>query len=250
MKRVIYTVLTGNYDLLAQPQAVDPSFDYVCFTDREGQDGVWKLRTIPFESANPILRARYAKLHPHLLLGEYDVSVFMDANLCIASAGFYGIVSACTADLAVLEHPERDCVYEELRYCYLKEKIGTCEAFAHLKRIKKLGMPRHKGLVETNILLRRHNREEIVALDECWWNLLLASRCTRDQLSFTPALHLTAVVPVLLFGKGLNARNVPYVKYSLHPKTGKENVPGKLNWANVSYRLRLGFRRFMLLWLK
>ena len=250
MKKVIYTVLTGNYDLLEQPQVIDPSFDYVCFTDREGREGAWELRTIPFDSPDPILRARYAKLHPHLLLPEYDLSVFMDANLCIAGSEFYGFVSACTAPLAVLEHPERDCVYDELRYCYLKEKIGTREAFAHRKRLREMDMPVHAGLVETNVVLRRHNLPEIVALDRCWWDLLLSSRCTRDQLSFTPALHRCSMVPALLLGPGLNARNVPYIKYVNHPRTGKENVPGKLTWANVSYRLRLGWRRFMLLWLR
>ena len=55
MKKVIYTVLTGNYDRLAQPEVVDSAWDYVCFTDKAGQDGVWKLREIPYASANPIL---------------------------------------------------------------------------------------------------------------------------------------------------------------------------------------------------
>ena len=245
-QQAIYTVLTGNYDLLAQPQVVDPSYDYICFTDRDGQDGVWQLRKIPFESANPVLRARYVKLHPHELLPEYDRSVYMDANLCIVSEDFYGKVSACGTDLAVLEHPERDCVYDELRYCYLKEKVGTQAAFAHLRRLREMGMPPHAGLAETNVLLRRHNKPEIIALDQRWWDLLLSSQCTRDQLCFTPALHLSALRPALLLGPGLNARNVPCIKYTLHPRTGKENTPGKLNWANASYHLRLGWRKLML----
>ena len=129
MKKVIYTVLTGNYDKLEQPRAVDSSYDYVCFTDKTGQDGVWKLREIPYQSDSAVLRARWAKLHPHALLPEYDLSVFMDANLCIASPIFYDQVAACKAPLALLEHPQRDCVYEELRYCYLKDKISTTVAF-------------------------------------------------------------------------------------------------------------------------
>lgn len=250
MRKVIYTVLTGDYDRLEQPRAVDAGYDYVCFTDQAGRKGVWQLREIPLASRNPVLRARYAKLHPHLLLPEYDLSVFMDANLCIASPEFYDVVAACKAEMAVLEHPERNCVYDELRYCYLKEKIGTRAAFAHLRRLKALGMPRHAGLYETNVLLRRHNQAAVVALDERWWALLLESACTRDQLSLTPALYVEKMCPSLLLAPGLNARNVPFIRYTLHPATGKERTPGKLNWANLRYRLCLGWRKLMLLCLK
>ena len=250
MRKVIYTVLTGNYDRLEQPRAVDSTYDYVCFADKAGRDGVWQLREIPFASKDPVLRARYAKLHPHLLLQEYDLSVFMDANLCIASPEFYDTIAACTAEMAVLEHPERDCVYEELRYCYLKEKIGTAAAFAHLRRLEAMGMPHHAGLYETNVLLRHHNTDAVIALDERWWGLLLESACTRDQLSLTPALFLEKWFPSLLLGPGFNARNVPYIRYTLHPSSGKERTPGRLNWSNLRYRLCLWFRKLMLLCLK
>ena len=71
MEKVVYTVLTGGYDRLEQPKVTDPEYRYVCFTDHAGTDGVWELREIPFEGS-PVLRARYAKMHPHLLLKEFD----------------------------------------------------------------------------------------------------------------------------------------------------------------------------------
>ena len=249
MKKVIYTVLTGNYDKLEQPRAVDSSYDYVCFTDKTGRDGVWQLREIPFASDSPIVRARWAKLHPHALLPEYDLSVFMDANLCIASPIFYDQVAACKAPLALLEHPQRDCVYEELRYCYLKDKISTTVAFSQWKKLKEMGMPAHAGLYETNVVLRRHNLPEVAALDQLWWELLLDSGGTRDQLALTPALYRLGMEPVLLLGPGLNARNVPYIRYTNHP-SAPERTPGKLNWANLKYNLRLGWRKTMLLCLR
>jgi len=271
MEKVIYTVLTGGYDRLEQPECVDPSFDYVCFTDRDGQEGVWQLRKIPYEGT-AVLRARWAKLHPHLLLPEYPVSVFMDANLCITGPAFYeelgkaqkepflrlaassgtpeGAFSPVFAPFAVLEHPERDCVWEELRYCYLKDKVGTRTAVRWYRALKRMGMPRHAGLAETNILLRAHNAPEVVAADEAWWKLLLASGGTRDQLCLTPALFQTGLRPWLLLGSGHCSRNVPYIRYTLHPATGRENVPGRLNWANVKYNLRLLWRKAVLPWLK
>lgn len=46
-KKVIYTVLVGGYDNLMQPQVIDDSFDYICFTDKSPQEDVeWLLLQI------------------------------------------------------------------------------------------------------------------------------------------------------------------------------------------------------------
>ena len=256
MRKVIYTCLTGGYDVLKQPAVTDSSFDYVCFTDdaSRGHDGIWELRPIPFE-ADAVTRARYAKLHPHTLLPEYEVSVFMDANLCISGEEFYAQVEyAISAGhlVAGLPHPQRDCVWDELRYCYLKDKLTTAQAFRHHRFLGRISMPRHAGLYETNVLLRFHNEPTVVALDTKWWELFSAC-CSRDQLTFTPALLLQGFkMPPHLFSKARCARNVPFVQYTLHPGTGSgaKNTPGRLTWGNIRYRLRLSWRQLCLLLLR
>jgi hypothetical protein len=247
-QKVIYTVLTGGYDHLQQPRVIDPDWDYVCFGDRDGQDGVWKLQRIPFEGSN-VMRARWAKMHPHVLFPDYSYSVFMDANLCVIGPEFYVKLNNAVP-LAILEHPQRDCVWDELRYCYLKDKVSTRTAVKWHRFLKKMDMPRHNGLAETCILYREHNYPGIVALDDLWWDYLVKSGGSRDQLCFTPALHKFGLVPVLLFGPGLNARNVPYIRYVNHPVTGPQNIPRKLNWANLKYNLRLLWRKAVLLCLR
>lgn len=268
--KVIYTVLTGGYDRLEQPLFTDPAYDYVCFTDRAGQDGVWQLREIPFEGS-PVMRARWAKMHPHILLPEYSFSIFMDANLCIAGPQLYSVTekphfgpflhvftsgkdsnlsfSAIFERFQLLEHPERDCVWEELKYCYLKDKVSTRTAIEWYRFLKAMGMPRHTGLAETNVLAREHNVPEVIALDNLWWEFLMCSGGSRDQLCLTPALYKLGLQPSLLLGPGLNARNVPFIKYVNHP-VAPGNVPGKLNWANLKYNLRLMWRKAVLLCLK
>ena len=251
-RKVIYTCLTGGYDRLEQPVAVAPDWDYVCFTDCDGQDGVWQLRKIPFDSPDPVVRSRYPKILPDRVLPEYDYSLYMDANLCITGEELYGFADKCIAtgvSFAQVQHPERDCVYEELRYCYLKDKIDTRTAFLLHRKWKAEGLPRHAGLYENNLIFRRHKITEARALDEAWWHAFSAG-VPRDQLCLQPIFLRHGIQPTLLLGEGLNARNVPFLQYTLHPATGKENTPGRLTWGNVRYRVRLAFRKAMLRLLK
>ena len=251
-RKVIFTCLTGGYDRLEQPAAVAPDWDYVCFTDTDGQDGVWQLRKIPVDSPDPVVRSRFPKILPDRVLPEYDYSVYMDANLCITGEEFYGLADKCIAagiSFAQVQHPDRDCVYEELRYCYLKDKIDIKTAFRLYRQWKDEGLPRHAGLYENNLIFRRHKITEARALDEAWWHAFSAG-VPRDQLCLQPIFLRHGIRPNLLLGEGLNARNVPYLKYTLHPPTGKENTPGRLTWGNVVYRLRLGWRKLMLNFLR
>lgn len=247
-KKVIYTALTGGYDLLRQPLVRMPGWDYVCFSDRDAQEGVWQLRKIPF-AGSPLRQARQVKLQPHRVLPEYEISVWMDANLCICRDAFYTAVekaleSGCL--LAGVPHPCRDCVFDELVKCYQSGRISWKEASRHLSRLIRMGMPRHFGLFETNVLLRAHRDPEIIALDNAWWDLFL--RCSsRDQLSFTPVLagrqggDFPPQTPALLFGPGRNARNVECIEYSVHPGGGGPAL------NPLSFRLRAQLSRLLLL---
>lgn len=251
-RKVIYTCLTGGYDRLEQPAALSPDWDYVCFTDTEGQDGVWQLRKIPFDDPDSVIRSRYPKILAHKVLLEYTYSIYLDANIRIMDAEFYRIADRLAADeicFAQVEHPDRDCLFDELRYCYLKDKVDTRTAFRLHRQWTAEGLPRHAGLYENNLILRRHNLTEVRALDEAWWAAFSAG-VSRDQLCLQPIFLRHGVHPALLLGKGLNARNVPFLQYTLHPRTGKENTPGRLTWGNLVYNLRLLFRKAMLPFLK
>ena len=94
MKRVIYTCITGGYDKLREPEAVDGDFDYICFTDAavSSEEGVWQIRPIPYSCEDPTRLSRYVKLLPHKVLGEYDESLWIDANIAIRGGGIYDAV--------------------------------------------------------------------------------------------------------------------------------------------------------------
>jgi hypothetical protein len=117
--------------------------------------------------------------------------------------------------LALIQHPSRDCVYDELCVCYTTARITWSQASKHLTYLLHTRMPRHFGLYETNVVFRKHLSNELIALDEAWW-ALFAQCSTRDQLSFTPVLQRASLTPVLFLGVGHSARNVAYISYHIH----------------------------------
>ena len=85
-KNVVYTCITGGYDTLTEPEFVSDGFDYVCFTDNvDLNSDVWEIRPLPKEtdSLSQVKKQRYVKLNPHLLLSDYDISIWVDGNVKI-----------------------------------------------------------------------------------------------------------------------------------------------------------------------
>jgi hypothetical protein len=240
-KIAIYTALVGNYDSLMQPAAVDPEFDYICFSDciKGPKVGVWEIRPIHFTSPNSTRMARYAKLQPHAVLPEYEYSVWMDANILIKGEEFYEKVNAKIAEgakMAFVPHPSRDCVYEEIAQCYRDVRIGFREALRQRRHLLAMGYPEHWGLMETNVVLRRHCDPDVVRISNDWWKEL-QNYTFRDQLSQMPVCWKEGLRPELLLGEGNNARNVPYLEVVQHSGRqqsdfkGLRRLPKKVQWT-------------------
>ena len=253
MRKVIYTSIVGNYDSLPQPLVVDESFEYVCFSNdiKEERVGVWQVRPIPYSNSDRTRLSRFVKLQPHLVLGDYDVSVWMDANIRITGDEFYRLVNERIEEgslVAQVPHPLRDCVYEEITECYKDVRIGLCDALRQKRHLREAGFPRHFGMMENNLILRRHNDPLVRRISDEWWKEYL-NYSIRDQLSLMPVCWKLGFRPDLLLGEGNNARNVPYLEIVRHPGRssvtdlkGLRRLPKKIQWnfriavANVLLR--------------
>lgn len=221
---VIYTCIVGAYDELLQPLVVEEGMDYICFVGKgelhPEKDGVWTVRELPFSLGDSTLDARYPKMHPHELLPEYDCSVWIDANVLVKD-GTLGrcarIKAAAGVKYSGVPHPSRDCVYEEAKKCrdmkYISwGKLFRIWAFLFLHRF-----PRHAGLMENNLIFRRHNDQDIIAFDEFWWSMVV-DFCRRDQISHGYCMRKFGIRADWLLGRGQNTRNNPGFEYRLHKK--------------------------------
>ena len=232
----------GGYDVLRQPASVDPSYDYICFSNDFSEDriGVWKIRKIPSSIVDPARLSRYVKILPHKALPDYDVSVWMDANIMIKDAVFYGYVEdkiESGSIVAQVPHPTRDCVYDDIVQCYKDLRLNLRNARRQYDHLREEGFPAHFGLMENNLIFRRHNAPEVISLSEAWWREYMSYSC-RDQFSLMPVYWRNGFIPETLLGIGLNARNVPFLNVQPHPSfiqtassKGFGRLPLKVRWT-------------------
>lgn len=194
-KFVIYTAVIGNYDEILQPQVIDDRFDYVLFSNeiREKQIGVWQVRPITYVNDIQTKIARYVKTHPEELLPEYEVSLWMDANIIISS----NVVYECFVKhydsgtlVATMKHTKWNCVYDEMFsvLCCMFEHEKVTLDWGHKLRIE--GYPTSNGLCETGVFYRRHSDERVKQFDQLWWNCI-CNYSRRDQFSVNYSLWKT-----------------------------------------------------------
>lgn len=223
-KIAIYTCIIGAYDELRQPRVLEEGFDFICFVGfgekHAERDGVWEIRELPLSSASgvPTLEARWGKMHPHELLPDYACSVWVDGNIALLDGSLYRaarLKAASGVQYSGVPHPDRDCTYDEARKC-LDMKYLT--PFSWLKVclfLRLQGLPRHAGLMESNLVFRRHLDPAVVAFDERWWGHIL-DLSRRDQLSLMPTLRKSGLCWDDRLLDGRNTRNHPGFEYLLH----------------------------------
>lgn len=187
-KKVIYTCITGGYDKIIEPKCTSEGFDYVCFTDNENfKSDIWDIRPLPDETSGltTVKKQRYVKTHPHILFEEYDVSIWVDGNIEIKGNLNKFVEKNIKEDCSVFvpTHPSRNCIYMEEKAVLTIRKDKKENTRPQIERYKSEGFPAHNGLLQSNILLRKHNDEDCIALMEDWWKEIERGS-HRDQLSF------------------------------------------------------------------
>ena len=183
-KIVIYTCITGDYEIPIDDFNKKDGYDYVLFSDAPIETNCWKNVVVNFEGAelNNAKKQRWVKTHPHKLLGNYDLSVYVDANTSIDDKLYNYIKSNETYDITFKEHPSRDCIYDEIKEVVLRGKELQAVAEPIYNNYKSLGFPEHYGLYEANVIIRKHNNKSVIDLMEYWWSEIL-NNSHRDQLS-------------------------------------------------------------------
>lgn len=166
----IYTAFARNYGRLRPIEFSSPGYDFVAFSDRAVEVDGWKVLPINYIHKNPLRSERFIKLHPHLYFSDYDVSIWIDADIQ-PGGDIAGFIEAVSQDvyLAACSHPQRECIFKEITACVQRQEPDSNILLEQQARYERQGFPERAGLWQTDLLVRRHNDPRCIRLMNEWW---------------------------------------------------------------------------------
>ncbi len=192
----VYTCLYGGYETLTvQPVRNNSSIDWICFTDdptlaeRFPTSG-WDIRVMPPAITDDMARSsRHPKLCPHLYLGEYDGSLYIDNSITLLERPETLLERYLTPaviegiDFVCLAHSHRESVLDE--FLRVEEVRYDYPEILHRQREQYLneGYDLTIRPIWGGLLMRNHS-PIIAAHGDAWWSEVVR-HSKRDQLSFT-----------------------------------------------------------------
>lgn len=184
-KKVVYTCITNGYDVLNEPLVINDEWDYICFTDQDIKSKNWKIIKMPNDTNMEIgpMAQRKLKVLPHKYLSPYDVSIWIDGNVQTKVDPDRIYRMYYTKGFNTMAHPFRSCVYTEFDAVASQRKESPDRLNRLRQKYLKEGYPKNNGLVQSNIIIRNHNHDSIMALSNNWWKLM-KEYSHRDQLTF------------------------------------------------------------------
>lgn len=245
---VVFTVNVGNYDEVRQPLVIDDRFDYVLFSDTHKEDtlGVWKVRSIPYESNKKHIKARYPRLQPEKVLGEYEAWLYIDGKLQLTSSDVYErCIKAYEQgyEWCGCNHECRNSLYEEMSTIILDRQFGIhdYECIQWYYFLKSQHYPDRDHLIdnflyETSVIFRRKS-DNVRKVNDIWWWSIEQECVKRDQFSLMYAIWK---VPELRKGFILppNVDVLHNESYFIHHKhIGKREYRPFGIWEHMRYRI-------------
>ena len=206
-KVCIYTAIFGGYDSLKPQPKQSINCDFICFTDNltDNKNDPWRMVINPFKEytyLHPRLQAKFFKIMAHKVFAErtrnplfrlrqnlrrilaYDYCIWIDGSVQILRSDFaeYFISKIGDFGLAMLPHPDRDCIYDELRASLLMRKYKGLPLIEQVDYYKEQGYPAHNGLIVAGLFARDLRVKRLRLINSEWWNENL-KWTYQDQLS-------------------------------------------------------------------
>lgn len=202
MKTIVYTAIYGDYD---EPKKHLLKERPVLFTDSiESED--WEVRKVERKEVHPRMQAKYFKCMSHEVL-DCDVSIWIDGSATIKIPNFekWCLDQLGNADIALIRHPDRDCIYDEANFCTFMDKYRNLPIIEQVMEYARQGYPQHNGLWACGLLIRRHN-SRVKRFNKLWWRHN-KEYTYQDQLSF-PVCAKEVGLDIRTINIELNSNNV------------------------------------------
>ncbi len=221
-KIVVYTAIVGDYDDVKLPEYLDSKLDYVLFTDQSSSDyGIFSARPIPYFHEDPTRAARYVKTHPHILLNDYDIAIWVDASVLITGDIEKMIDGFIESGLPVgaIPHPDRKSVYDEAAACIRLGKEDPEEVGEQIHHYRSLRFD-CDDLIESGFMMFDLSKE-IKHFFDIWW-AEIDTFTKRDQLSINYALKRSGLEWHPIMKRHQSLRNHPSFVLCPHSQNNRE----------------------------
>ena len=192
LKKVVYSIILGNYDKI-KPFNKQKGFDFYLFTDdytnKKYKNKNWTILPIPDEvknlNINLVKKQRFIKLHPHLYFKKYDLSIYIDGTFKIKGDLNEFLLRVLTPKyyLYTFEHPSRNSIFKEIKKVIQWKKENNITGNLIKRRYRKEKYPDNNGLIESCLIIRKHNEKECINIMNKWYEEI-KFYSHRDQLSF------------------------------------------------------------------
>jgi hypothetical protein len=193
VRKVVYTAIYGGSDEL---KPLPRGTAGVAFTDDPtlgDEPRGWEVivdRLVHL--GHPRLRAKYVKVHPHVVLPDADVTLWLDGSMELKPGWTTLLDSLSHWDAVFFRHHARDCIYEEVAASrggrpaiYAGQPLeAQVQHYAEMP----YGIEPHGGLFASGCMLRRNN-EFVEAFGEKWWHEI-CRWSIQDQLSMPLAARM------------------------------------------------------------
>lgn len=189
LKIVVFCAISGGYDSIKLPETLDPRLDYVLFTDTVVDSvGIYNIQPLPYIDSDKTRSARYVKTNPHHLFPDYDVAVWVDANILITE-DIYPLINGVLRSgksFGAFRHPVRKSVFEEIDACLVAKKDDHDAILEQKEKYIRENFD-CDDLIESNFLVYDLRDKKLGSFLNDWWNQL-DKYSRRDQLSINYCL--------------------------------------------------------------
>ena len=175
--------------------------DYYIISDtvKAQKNSKWKIVDITefagaLEGLSNTEKNRYFKMHPDKVFKNYKYSIYIDGNVKVITDLTEMVNKIGSCGVAIHKHGKRDCVYDEVNTILAMKKDTKENLEKHIEFLKKIGFPKHYGLLECNIIAREHFNPTCQKLMDMWWQDFM-TLSKRDQMSL-PSVLFRNDIPV------------------------------------------------------
>lgn len=191
---VVYTVIFGKYDRILEPVFVPDNCDFYIVTDNELPAYTkWKKYDLSkcmdlIKNFDNIEKNRYLKMHPEKLFPDYQYSIYIDGNIQPISDLTELVNKISPYGVSMHFHNHRNCVYKEIEVLKILKKDKKTNLDYHKEHLLNEEMPYNYGMLECNVIVRKHNDYLCQKLMDEWWHEF-TNYSRRDQVSFPYVLY-------------------------------------------------------------